>query len=147
MAVFAVDEHGGTGDQIGWATLVEPAVALVLRPSNQDLAAAPRPLRTGIRRTADVGVEVIDVAGLHVLDDDRDVVVLTLARESLTAPSPIPTSLVQDPFDPFVFHDPSRAEVVAALRAVLDSVAAPPDPVLGVDDPMRFIRRVLGLHP
>jgi hypothetical protein len=146
VAVFAVDERGATGEQVGWALLVEPGLVLAIRPLNEELAGRPRPLRTGIRWTADVGVDVIDVDAVHVLDDAKELVLLSLAHASLVEPTPLSVGLTMDPDDFGTFVDPSRAQVVDALRALLDEVASP-DPAFEVADPILFIRRVLGLHP
>lgn len=154
--MYAVADSGATGQWLGTATLITAEFALAHRPLNEELGQRPRKLRVGLfavpgpspdepEITEDAPPrsalgEVIDVARIRVVTEAPDLVLLDLATAS-TAP-PV---FVGEPRP-----EPTREEVVAALRAVLD--ATPPGrtvaPVASgptfIGNPIHWFRIVFG---
>ncbi len=116
VSVYAVGENGGTGEQIGVASLLNSFLALAHPPLSQQLADNPRALRVGIAAPGGGRPEVIDVHEVLAVDDSAGpIVAVQLVRDSV-APVEIP---VED--DEFL--------VESAVRAVLAS--GPPDVPVG----------------
>lgn len=160
VAVYAVGEAGATGELLGAATLLEPEFALVHPPLDRALADRPRALRVGVSAAEHDIAEVIDVAQVRVVPEAPDLVLLEFAVASSAPVRGVPIVMRDDPLGLEPFPEPTNAEIVAAVRAVLAEVPPPPDiqlaeaiaeaglpPGLGgipVDDPIRFIRRLFG---
>ncbi|WP_019927456.1 hypothetical protein [Nocardia sp. BMG111209] len=142
VAVYTVGDDGATGPRLGAATLVDPEYALVDRPLNEQLASGLHALRIGV--SAPGVTEVIDVARVRVIPDAPELVLLQLLSASAAPPHEIP---VTTPDGGAPTPEPTRAEVVDALRAVL---AEPPPPapagssVSFVNDPIRWLLHVFG---
>ena len=155
VVVHAVDESGATGEPLGTATVIDTDFALASRPLNEQLAQRPRRLRVGIFTVANLALdsellagtheialvdtrgatrlsavgEVVDVDQIRVLAEDSELVLLELATDT-SAPPVLPR-----PPRP----DPSREDVVAALRAVLDRTPLPDWTVDVADGGLHFI--------
>ena len=148
--VYAVGAGGATGDHIGWATLVEPGYALMDPRRSPRSAGSSEPLRAGPVRVAvmmDGGawVELFD-ATAHALDEGPDVVLLELTGASFAPVEQVPVAVTEDEFQPGVFSEPSRGEIIAGLRTVLAGAPPPPElPPVEVEGLIERLRRLL--HP
>lgn len=142
--VYEVREDGGTGQFLGTGTLLEAAFVLVDPPLNETLAHGSPALRVGVFAAEDGIAEVIDVARVRVVPDATELVLLQLARESLAPARGVPLALREDPTGFELFLEPSVAEIVAGVRAVLGEAPPPALPQFPVEDPIRWIFKLFG---
>ncbi|MFB8007029.1 hypothetical protein [Nocardia sp. NPDC056000] len=147
VTVYAVGDTGATGEFLGAATLIEPEFALADPPLNRTLADNPQAVRVGIFAAAGDIAEVIDVARVRVLPDAPDVVLLQLAVVSAAPAVGVPVELHADPTGVELFPQPTRAEIIAAVRRVLAAAPPPPTPDSTphvADDPIRWLLHLFG---
>lgn len=146
VVVYAVGEVGVTGARLGAAALAEPDFALCDPPLNQVLAKTPQAVRVGVFSAADEIAEVIDVTQVRVVPDAPDLVLLQLAVPSAAPATGVPVALAEDPTGVAPFRWPTRAEIIAATRGLLEQ-APVPQPVLPkrvVEDPIRWLLHLFG---
>ncbi|MQY27452.1 hypothetical protein [Nocardia aurantia] len=146
VAVYAVGEGGATGQRLGAATLVDPEYALVDPPLNRQLANDFPALRAGVFAAAEGVAEVIDIAHIHVIPEAPELVLLQLVSASAAPARDMP--IVPGRNEGGVpSPEPTRAEVIAALRLVLADAPPPPpagSPVSFVNDPIRWLLHLFG---
>ncbi|MFF2551275.1 hypothetical protein ACFVUS_09740 [Nocardia sp. NPDC058058] len=147
VVVYGVGDAGATGEFLGAATLIEPEFALVDPPLNRILGEEPRAVRVGIFAAAGDIAEVVDIVRVRVLPDAPDVVLLQLAVASVAPAVGVPVELHEDPegIEPFV--QPTRAEIIAAVRRVLAAAPPPAAPDMTphvADDPIRWLLHLFG---
>ncbi|MEU8898659.1 hypothetical protein [Nocardia sp. NPDC048505] len=143
VVVYAVDESGATGVRIGQASLLEREFALAHPDSAALLAGQRAALRLGIFSPAHHYGEVVDVAATIVVPEAPDIVLLQLAQTSAAPPRGVPVTLAENPDGGLI--EPSRADVVTAVRAVLaDAAAEPPPPAMTIGNPLTWVWKLLG---
>ncbi|MEV6279715.1 hypothetical protein [Nocardia sp. NPDC051832] len=143
VVVYAVDESGATGVRVGRATLLEREFALAHPPLAAILAEEKTALRLAVVSPAHEYAEIVEVSTTIVVPDAPDIVLLQLAEISAAPPRGVPVTL--DANGDGVPVEPSRADVIAAVRTVLDEVAAaPPPPAMLIGNPLTWVWKLLG---
>ncbi|TCJ95662.1 hypothetical protein [Nocardia alba] len=142
VVVYAVDEGGATGVALGRATLLEREFALAHPALAAKLAERETPLRLGVFSAAHEYGEVVDVSATIVVPQAPDIVLLQLARTSAAPPRGVPVALGEIDGG---LAEPSRDDVIAAVRTVLTEVAAAtPPPAMSIGNPLTWVWKLLG---
>jgi hypothetical protein len=128
VSIYAVDDTGATGPQVGSGLLIGPELVLVHPPLGSELAAPNAPvLRVGSVTSAGdyPSFEIVDVARVLVsrADTGRPLVALALSRPTTSPVTPI-TQMGADPVKAVADY----LEVVDAQVRGIQAIPGPPIP-------------------